>query len=271
MLNQLRAAWWSRFSRAPGGAGAGAARWRAIEEGIRAGAARPLGAHGAGIDERVVEFPWVFHRVSALAQPGSRVLDAGSVLNHAPLQHWWESAGLPPVSVVTLAPERHARVSATFRYEFADLRELPYRDGWFSVVVCISTLEHVGMDNARYGSSAALSSEPVDEATRALQELRRVTRDGGTLLLSVPVGTPSNRGWFRVIDPDDLDATVQRSGWTFRSGRYFRSAPTGWVEMDRDGVRGAGYNEQRGQRTAPAYVAAAEAVALLELQNQVAR
>jgi len=52
---------------------------------------------------------------------------------------------------LTCATPREAEVmsevSDDVRYEFSDLRRLPYRDAWFSSVVCLSTLEHVGMDN----------------------------------------------------------------------------------------------------------------------------
>ena len=53
----------------------------------------------------------------------------------------------------------------------ADVRDLPFDDGAFDLVLCVSTLEHVGADNTGYG----LDAED-DGASRltALRELRRV-------------------------------------------------------------------------------------------------
>ncbi len=55
-----------------------------------------------------------------------RVLDAGSVLNHAHVLD-----GLPhgDLTIVTLEPEPHAFFARRISYVYADLRELPFRDG----------------------------------------------------------------------------------------------------------------------------------------------
>ena len=57
-------------------------------------------------------------------------------------------------------------------------------------------------------------------------------------------------------------------GWTNLRTRYFRARRDGWRECTGDEAKGAGYNEpagRPGQQTAPPWVAAAEAVALVEL------
>ena len=193
------------------------------------------------------------------------------MLNHAPVLAAWRGARRSPVSIVTLGYEGHAEVSNQVRYEFADLRQLPYRDAWFSVTLSLSTLEHVGLDNTIYGEAAgavARASDPSAEAQRAIQELHRVTRPGGALLVSVPYGVRSNRGWFRVLDADDLAKLTTVPGWTGVRSRYFRSMREGWRECDAAAAAEAGYNEpagRPGQRTAPPHVAAAEAVALVEM------
>jgi hypothetical protein len=198
------------------------------------------------------------------------VLDAGSVLNYRPVIGAWRNARFPPVSIVTLAYEGHAYPSTTTAYEFADLRQLPYRDEWFSTVMCLSTIEHVGLDNRIYGAAAEGPSNPTREALRALRELQRVLRRGGTLLLSVPFGRSANRGWFRVFDGPDLEPLVSAPGWEAQRVRYFRAERAGWREVAAHDAEGAGYNEppgRPGQRTAPEWVAAAEAVALVEMRR----
>jgi hypothetical protein len=268
LRHKLKAELWKRRGCIPGAAGSSAAKWLAIESGIRSRGKGDYGRSDAGIDERVVEYPWVFDRMSALDKGGGRVLDAGSVLNHRPILEAWRRAGYSPVSLVTLAYEGTANVSNGVRYEFADLRHLPYKDEWFSAVVCVSTLEHVGLDNRVYGAASESSRDPNVEAIRALDELFRVSSGGATLLLSVPFGLRSNRGWLRVFDADDLEQVVDKNKWSQVSARFFRATRDGWRDCPREEASTAGYNEPEdrgGSRTAPAYVAAAEAVALVEL------
>jgi len=270
LRRKLKADLWKRAGRIPGGSGSNAAKWFAIENGISTPQNGKYGYDDAGLDERVVEYPWLFERMAALRTRG-RVLDAGSVLNHERILDAWRRAGHSPVSIVTLGYEGYADVSNDVRYEFADLRQLPYRDEWFAVVLSLSTLEHVGLDNAIYGNAAgavAKTSNPGAEAARALRELQRVTSSGGTLLLSVPYGARANRGWFRIFDAEDLELLTTQTGWSNVRARYFRALREGWRECSAADARSAGYNEpagRPGQHTAPPWVAAAEAVALVEL------
>jgi hypothetical protein len=264
----LKAAAWRRAGRVPGAAGHGAARWVAIEQAVSGATAGRYGYDDAGIDERVVEYAWAFERIGALRTADARALDAGSVLNYPRVLRAWRQAGFPPVSIVTLKYEGSADVSDTVRYEFADLRQLPYRDDWFRLVLSLSTLEHVGLDNRIYGASGESAQDAGAEVERALTELQRVTMAGGTLLISVPFGARSNRGWFRILDFDDLSRITAARGWTNARSRFFRCTRDGWRECSATDAATAGYNEPRnrpGQQTAPPWVSGAEAVALVEM------
>jgi len=265
-----RARAWIRNGRMPGAAGYSAARWQAIERALDDSATSAYGHDDAGLDERVVEYPWALHRLRRRWDPGTPILDAGSVLNHPRLLAYCRRERLGPISIVTLHHEGHAEVSDDVRYEFADLRLLPYRDAWFSSVVCLSTLEHVGMDNRLYGDAARSSTTPHTEAARAMDELRRVVRPGGALFLSVPFGMRDDRGWFRILDAEDLPRLTDRAGWRTDRTLIYRATAAGWRECSAADAETAGYNERRRDatarsRTAPPWVSAAEAVALVEL------
>src|SRR5262249_55420804 len=67
-------------------------------------------------------------------------------------------------------------------------------DSRFDQVLLVSTLEHIGADNERYG----LGEGPDDDGmASALRELRRVLSADGSLIVTVPVGEPEDYGWFR--------------------------------------------------------------------------
>jgi SAM-dependent methyltransferase len=181
---------------------------------------------GVGFDERVVEYPWLFSRGIR-----GKVLDAGSVLNH---RHVLERM-LPAVedlTIATLAPEPLAFTELGVSYLYADLRELPFRDDWFDEIVCLSTLEHIGMDNSTYGADAPRAENPSAEASRALGELLRVVRPGGRVHLSVPFGRREDHGWFRQLDRADVDALFDGAGVRPLAERCFLYGSRGWGGAD---------------------------------------
>jgi alginate O-acetyltransferase complex protein AlgJ len=226
---------------------------------IDSGAPLPDG-YAAGFDERVVEYPWMFAQGL-----GGRVLDAGSTFNH---QHIVERA-LPLVdelTITTLAPEGHAFVERAVSYVFADLRALPFRDGWFDTVVSLSTLEHVGMDNAFYGVGDAPAPDADAAVGHAARELRRITRPGGRILLSVPYGRREDHGWFRQFDADDLSRLIAAFEASSHTVSLFAHAPSGWQRCSAQAAADLAYRDAKADPSpAPDGAAAARAVACVTI------
>jgi SAM-dependent methyltransferase len=224
---------------------------------------RPLPpGYGVGFDERVVEFPW-----GATRDLGGRVLDAGSTLNHPHVLIRLRPR-VEELHIVTLAPEPQAFPFLDVSYLYADLRELPIRDGTYDRILSISTLEHVGMDNAQYGDSSERSQTPGQDLAAAMRELRRVLRPGGTLYVTVPYGRAADIGWQRIFDSDALDELVDGFGPAAQEREIFRYTREGWQRSDATEAADAVYRDHFSDPTPDADRAvAARAIACLTLRT----
>jgi SAM-dependent methyltransferase len=167
-------------------------RLHALEDGVvRGAAARAANEHPhelsapAAVDERPIEMAWTLGRYRG--EP--RVLDVG----YAFAEPVWLSA------LLTMEPRHLVGVDLVEREVpgmsaiVADVRRLPFNDRSFDVVFCVSTLEHVGADNMRYGS--AVERDP-NGPLEALRELRRVVAGPGRILLTVPCGEREGDQWY---------------------------------------------------------------------------
>ena len=115
------------------------------------------------------------------------------------------------------------------------VRPSPGPDGSFDLVLCVSTLEHVGRDNRVYG--AADEADP-DGIADALEELRRVV--GGRLVVTVPCGTPEDHGWFVQLEPDAWNDAFLEADFSVLEEEIYALGPGGWraaPDFDPTGVR----------------------------------
>lgn len=191
--------------------------------------------YGYRLDARIIEIPWVLSRVRR--SKGGRFLDAGSALNYdfvlasPPLQD-------KQSTIVTLAPEGQAFWQLGVSYVFGDLRDLDFRDERFDAVACISTIEHIGMDNTMYAEDLEIAqrSDP-GEFIIAVKELKRVLKNNGSLFISFPFGRYENHGWFQQFDSDLVDTLIA----AFAPSRYdesiFQYHPDGWQRSTRENCK----------------------------------
>jgi SAM-dependent methyltransferase len=119
----------------------------------------------------------------------------------------------------------------TFR---ADVRSLPFPDASFELAFCISTLEHIGRDNRRYGYEEEADERGM-EAT--LAELRRVLTRDGRLLLSVPCGEPDDVGWYVQLDPARWRRVFEAAGFSIFELEFYEQRADGWRAAPESPVR----------------------------------
>lgn len=217
-------------------------------------------SYGTGLDERIVEYPWALSR---LAEGRMRLMDAGSTLNF----NWIATSPVmrdKEVVVCTLAPEG-VLSRASYSYLYGDLRRTILRDECFEAVVCISTLEHIGMDNTLYYTDEERFREFAPRAYRdALREMYRVLVPGGKLLLTVPFGRYENLGWMQQFDAALLDDAIGTFGGEVRDLSYFRYTDTGWCRASAEECTECAYL-YRHDRVEGSAFGAARAVACVEL------
>jgi SAM-dependent methyltransferase len=212
--------------------------------------------YGVGLDERVVEYPWLWAQ-----KPRGRVLDAGSTLNHAHILDRFLSS-VESLDIVTLVPEEVSFPERGVSYVYADLRDLPFRDDYYDTIVSISTLEHVGMDNAQYGGAAPHDDDPQSALLAGVSELRRVLTPGGSLLITVPYGAQENHGWFRQFDRAAIEELIDAIAPREVELTVFAYSSHGWRRSTLEAAADARYHDSAiNKHRAPDLAAAARAVA----------
>jgi SAM-dependent methyltransferase len=223
---------------------------------------------GQGLDERLVEYLWVFSKLTA--QSG-RLLDAGATFNYdfvlsAPLIGSFE------LCIQTFFPEEQHFPERRVSYQFGDLRHLIFKDGAFDTVVCQSTLEHIDMDMSVYGYQLPRASSPGQASysfMEALAECERVLKPGGLLLITVPYGQWEDHGFFQQFDQAMIELI---NGYLRPKGSvhldYFQYVNQGWKwSKESDCRTSRSYNPHTGEGKETDGAAHSRAVACLSFQK----
>ena len=186
----------------------------------------------AGTDERVIEIPWVLSRLVA----SGRVLEVGYAFAEAAYL-----AGLLRAGVELVGVDLAEREVDGVERVVADVRALPLADASIDQVLLVSTLEHVGADNTGYGLAA--ENEPGSRVD-ALRELGRVLRPGGRLLVTVPLGEPGDRGWYRLDDVPGWTRLFESAGLFVEEQEAHELTDDGWRAAPAFRAEGVGYGDR---------------------------
>lgn len=224
----------------------------------------PFKPYGIGLDERVVEYPWIFANLPQ--RDHCLLLDAGSALNFLMFIRLVK-AQKRRLIIYTLAPERKCFWRESVSYHFGDLRDTPFKSELFDDIVCISTLEHIGMDNQHYGS------KPVDsirdgEFINAVTELVRILKTGGKLLITIPYGVSEYIEWgnsifMRQFDAELLNILIQSQPNIQFQVSFFKYGSDGWHLSTQEECQDARYFNKHKHYRASDNAAAARAIVCL--------
>ncbi len=172
--------------------------------------------------ERVVEIPWALSRY----QGEARVLDLGYAFASGVYLSALLDLGVPSLhglDLATLSVPGMGRVQG-------DMRGLPYRDGSFELVLCLSTLEHAGFDNTRYGVTFDVKDH--GGQARALEEIARVLDPHGRAVVTIPFGRREDRGWLFQHDAESWEELIRFSPLVVSEQEAFRLTDGGWERVN---------------------------------------
>jgi SAM-dependent methyltransferase len=185
--------------------------------------------YGFRLDERIVEYPWV---LSQLSDKEGIFLDAGSTFNYEFLLNHSKVKN-KHTYIYTFYPEHQSFNQKRVSYVYDDLRRMPFRNDYFDEIACISTLEHIDMDNSIYGyafDNNSLNSQKSYGYLNAVEEFLRILKPGGLLLISIPFGKYEKHGYFQQFDAEMLDRILQLIALnTSYELTFFRYLPQGWT------------------------------------------
>ncbi len=165
------------------------------------------------VNERIAENPFVLAR---LPKPSADILDFGATSSWLSLQ--LASLG-HKVRALDMRPYEfsHPNIDVVM----GDLFETGLPKEKFDAVLVISTLEHVGLDENKYGKNAD---------RRALSILADSLKKGGILILTVPYGKPAVLSSHRVYSRESLAEAVP-PGLFVKEARYYKKVSSSvWLE-----------------------------------------
>jgi SAM-dependent methyltransferase len=235
----------------------------AIDNGVARGEENLPAGYGIAMDERVVEYPWLFARLKPTV---GKMLDAGSTFNHGYLLQRPPLKGAD-LTIMTLAPEKRCYWYRGFSYVFGDLRQTMFADRTFDTIASISTIEHIGLDNTMlYTGNPADAEKDEGGFAPAVKEFKRILKPGGSCFISFPFGKRANLGWYQVFDRAMVDKVVETFSPQSHRIDYFGYSGGGWQRAAPEALKDATvYDVHTGQGWGEDRAASSRAIACLEL------
>lgn len=103
-----------------------------------------------------------------------------------------------------------------------DGRVMAFHQGTFDLVICISTIEHIGIPSKLYN----IKKIDTHGDKRLMLEINRVLKQNGRLILTLPYGNRFRRSEYRIYNRSSLDdlisdfSVIKKEFYLFNKGRW---------------------------------------------------
>lgn len=158
---------------------------------------------------RTVEYEFIMKNISF---KGRRILDVGSTGSLLPLK-----LAKQGYNVYSIDSREYHECHPNLTFVKGDILKYLFPDDFFDLVVCVSTIEHIGV--GAYGDP-----QYEDGDKFAVKEFGRILKEGGTLLLTTPFsGEYRVLQWMssyeRIYDYNRLKSLFE--GWEIQLEEYY--------------------------------------------------
>lgn len=153
--------------------------------------------------ERIVEYPFVFESLEDVPK-GSRILDVGCTFSTLPVE--LAAFGYKVWGIDLLD---YSGSHPNFTFVKGSIIRSPFPDEFFNIIVCVSTLEHIGLHGGGTFRGLHYAFIDIHGDKKAVKEMARVTKSGGKIIITVPYGIPYTAAGYRVYDSRRLKEVVK--------------------------------------------------------------
>jgi len=145
------------------------------------------------LSSRVIEYPLIFEHLDL--PRGSRILDVGCCYSLLPIH--LASLGYEVYGIDVETYYYHHR---NFKFFKRDVRRTGFPDDFFDLITAVSSVEHVGMGFSFSQLKNVRAGVDLDGDKKAVEEMTRILRPGGSIMLTVPFGKWMLRESERIYD-----------------------------------------------------------------------
>jgi len=199
----------------------------------------PSEPYGIRDSERCIEIPWAI----SLYAGEEVVLDIGYANAEERHIHALHSLKIPHLYGIDIS-EKKIDGFVTHR---GDIRHTNFKDNFFDLVFCISTIEHVGRDNSLYSDNFPENTDRGD--FEALKEIHRITNQEGKVILTAPFGKFFDYKWFIHYDENRLNALLCSCPFDIIFMDFFKY-DGGWQKCDKTDLANTSYKDKNASAAA---------------------
>jgi SAM-dependent methyltransferase len=134
------------------------------------------------LHSRCIEYPFAASQVYDC----NKILDVGTTKSDPTWIAWLESL---PIEVHAIDYDKPNFQFKNITFHESDLRDIPIDDNSFDIVLAVSVIEHIGLEDPQVFSSK-LPKKEIDGDIKAVKELIRIIKPGGRLVMTLPFGKP---------------------------------------------------------------------------------